>query len=137
MSSLFLTLVKIILAFPGNSIVKHSFLIGQDSIGRSRNSGPFCHLLVGPKLFNFVPRVKISATFAFPSTQYHSSGCEDSWISPLRVAANVLNPYDSFWIIHLTTSESTIWTNLHILYLHSFSTNFLRRHARTAVPNSQ
>ena len=72
----------------------------------------FCQQLFSPRSVGCLPLVVQSAIFHLLSIHFRSSNFIEVWISSIRSAINVLNPYGSFWIIALTESESTIKCSL-------------------------
>ena len=115
-----------------------TLLIGHSDSGNFKKSGPFCHALFKSISFGSLPRVSQSAMFCSPTTQHQSSRLVPLWISPMRVAANVLYPYpyDSFRTIACTICESTMCKHLVNRYLDSLSRSSLRLLLRTAPHSS-
>ena len=84
------------LTWSGSCSLVKALLIGHSLSGNSRKSGPLCQILSEFRSFGFLPRVSQSAMVFLLSVQYQSSVLVFCCISPTRVAAKVLNPYDSF-----------------------------------------
>ena len=124
------------LTWSGSRSLVKALLIGYSLSGNSRKSDPFCQILSEFRSFGFLPRVSQSAMLFLLSVQYQSSGLVFCCISPTRVAAKVLNPYDSFWITLCTIWESTLCLYSWSLYLQCRSRNAFSLEFNTAPQSS-
>ena len=104
-----LVTVDAILINSGSCSLVSVLCIGHSDLGNSRKLGPFCQMLSKFISLGFLPRVNQSAMLYLLSIQNHSLEFVFCCISPTRVAAKVLNPYDSFCIMLCNIWESTMW----------------------------
>ena len=118
----------------GRSLDLQSVFTGHSHSGCLKNSGSFCQQLFSISLVGCFPLVVQSAVFHLLLTHFQSSDFTEVWISPIQSATNVLNPYDAFWIIALTISESTI--KCYLLSLVSSFMKFRNLFDKTAAFNS-
>ena len=111
-------------------------LIGHSLSFLRRNFGPDCHSFI--RSTALAPLDIISAILSSPSTQYHSFFAVFSWISPTLTATKVLKPYESFCVMALTISESTIRYVFTKLYLISLWINsFILAESRAALSSNR